>query len=184
MRRVILTAGWLTLAALAGLVGPGTFRAALPAAEGKTPPVFRLPDPAGKEWLLSDFTAGGKAVVVLFVGTQCPINNAYMPRLAELHRAYAEKGVRFVAINSNAHDTTARIAAHAKDHKIPFPVLKASANVGAAQFGPRRTPEVFVLTPDRRVAYQGRIDDQFGINYKRAPPTRRDLAEALDEILA
>ena len=33
--------------------------------------------------------------------------------------------------------------------------------------------------------YQGRIDDQFGIGYRRpGKPTRRDLAEAIDEVLA
>src|SRR5262249_42454145 len=41
----------------------------------------------------------------------------------------------------------------------------------------------FVLDANRAIRYQGRIDDQFGVGYKRTAPTRRDLAEALDEVL-
>src|SRR5439155_17059463 len=34
------------------------------------------------------------------------------------------------------------------------------------------------------VRYQGRIDDQFGVGFQRPRPTRRDLAEAIEELLA
>jgi peroxiredoxin len=132
---------------------------------------------------LGDFKAK-KAVVVVFIGTECPINNAYMPRLAELAKAYADKGVAFLAINSNCNDTPPQIAGHAKKYDLPFPVLRDPANVVADQFGAKRTPEAFLLDGSRHVVYQGRIDDQFGVGYKREAPTRRDLAEAIDEVLA
>src|SRR5439155_3409416 len=120
-----------------------------------------------------------KAVAVVFLGTECPINNAYLPRLAELHKTYANRGVQFVAINANCQDTAPRIAAHAKKHEIPFPVLKDEGNLIADQLGAQRTPEVVLLDGARRICYRGRIDDQFGIGYKRPAPTRRDLIEAL-----
>src|SRR5204863_5847403 len=68
---------------------------------------FTLPDAAGKPWSLRT-SPDAKAIVVLFLGTECPINNAYVPRLAELHKDYAGKGVQFVAINSNHQDTAER----------------------------------------------------------------------------
>ncbi|HEY7315734.1 MAG TPA: redoxin domain-containing protein [Gemmataceae bacterium] len=155
-------------------------------AADKTPrraPVFALKDAADKEWSLKDHLTK-KAIVVVFVGTECPINNAYMPVLAELHKTYAPRDVAFVALNANSQDTPVRVAAHAKEHGIPFPVLKDTANKVADQFGARRTPEAFVLDGSGVIRYQGRIDDQFGIGYKRPAPTRRDLAEALEEVLA
>ena len=157
-----------------------------PAAPAAPPSVadFTLKDvPTDKPVSLGDFKAK-KAVVVVFIGTECPINNAYMPRLAELAKTYADKGVAFLAINSNCNDTPPRIAGHAKKYELPFPVLRDPANVVADQFGAKRTPEVFLLDGSRNVVYQGRIDDQFGVGYKRTAPTRRDLAEALDEVLA
>jgi peroxiredoxin len=144
---------------------------------------FTLMDISGKDWSWKDHSTS-KAIVVLFIGTQCPINNAYMPLLAELHKTYAPRGVTFVAINANCQDTPVRIAAHAKEHGIPFPVLKDTANRVADLFAARRTPEAFVLDANGRILYRGRIDDQFGIGYRRTQPTRRDLAEALDEVLA
>ncbi len=132
---------------------------------------------------LGDFKAK-KAIVVVFIGTECPINNAYMPRLAEMAKAYADKGVAFLAINSNCNDTPPRIAGHAKKFGLPFPVLRDPANVVADQFGAKRTPEAFLLASDGRVLYQGRIDDQYGVGYRSKAPTRRDLAEAIDEVLA
>jgi peroxiredoxin/mono/diheme cytochrome c family protein len=144
---------------------------------------FTLKDSAGKEWSLQD-QRKKKAIVVVFLGTECPVNNAYLPRLAELHKEYEPRGAAFVALNANCTDTPARIAAHAKDHAIPFPVLKDTANVIADRFDARRTPEAFVLDGEGKILYRGRIDDQIGVGFRRPTPTRRDVAEALEEVLA
>jgi peroxiredoxin len=143
---------------------------------------FTLKDTGGQERSLAEYK-DKKAVVVLFLGTECPINNAYLPRLIELNKAYAEKGVQFLAINSNCQDTAERVAKHAKEYGLPFPVLKDEGNV-SDQFGATRTPEAFVLDAERVIRYQGRIDDQFGVGFKRPQPTRNDLTLALDEVLA
>ena len=144
---------------------------------------IRLKDPSGKVWAL-DEPKDAKAVVVVFLGTQCPINNAYMPRLRELHDSYAAKGVAFFAINSNEHDSVDAIRGHAQKHKLTFPVLKDDGQAVAKRFGAERVPEAFVLDAGRLIRYQGRIDDQFGIGYHRPQPTKRFLVEALDEVLA
>ncbi len=150
---------------------------------GKTIANFTLKDTADKDWSLAD-AKDKKAIVLVFLGTECTISNAYLPRLAELHKTYADKGVAFVAINANNQDTVAKITGHAKEYKLPFPVLKDSANVVADKFGAQRTPEIFVLDAKGKVLYQGHVDDQFGIGYKRSGPTRNDLADALEETLA
>src|SRR5689334_11621387 len=95
----------------------------LPASAAERMKPFTLPDTAGKP--VSPLAAKDrKAFVIVFIGTECPINNAYMPRLIALHREFAEQGVAFVAINSNRQDTAGRVAEHAKKHELPFPVLK------------------------------------------------------------
>ena len=144
---------------------------------------FSLPDAAGVTVESSKFK-DAKALVVVFVGTECPISNAYMPRLAELSKEYAGKGVQFLAINANRQDTPGMVAEHAKKNGVPFPVLKDAGNRIADLFGAQRTPTAFVLDGQRVIRYAGRIDDQFGAGFKRSTPTRRDLASALDELLA
>jgi peroxiredoxin len=144
---------------------------------------FTLKDTTGKAVSLASLH-DKKAIVVVFIGTECPINNAYMPRLAELQKSYAPRGVQFLAVNANQQDTAERIAEHAREYAIPFPVLKDEGNHVADLFAAQRTPEAFVLDAEQRIRYRGRIDDQFGIGYKRAQPTERDLVRALDELLA
>jgi peroxiredoxin/mono/diheme cytochrome c family protein len=143
---------------------------------------FSLKDTNGDHVSLSGFK-DKKAVVVVFAGTECPINNQYMARLSELHKVYADRGVQFLMINSNRQDTAERVAEHAKQYAIPFPVLKDEGNRVADLFGAQRTPEAFVLDASGKIRYQGRIDDQYGNLYKRPAPTRRDLVIALDEVL-
>src|SRR6516225_4020429 len=104
MRRYAL---WTTLLAL---LIPTALQAGPPA---KAIGNFRLKTIAGEAWALED-CKDKKAIVVVFIGTQCPVNNAYMARLVELEKAYRDKGTQFVAINSNEHDTPDMIANHAK----------------------------------------------------------------------
>jgi peroxiredoxin/mono/diheme cytochrome c family protein len=150
---------------------------------GKQVTDFTLTDTTGRAWSL-DGLKDRKAVVVVFVGTECPISNAYLPRLAELSRDYEPKGVQLLAVNANRQDSPERVAEHARKNALPFPVLKDGGNAVADLLGAERTPEAFVLDPGRVIRYRGRVDDQNGVGYQRPRPTRRDLAEALDEVLA
>jgi peroxiredoxin len=180
---------YLTLAATIGLSVAGVshvrIQADVPAKERDKPVAgFALKDAGDQKTVsLADFK-DKKAVVVVFTGTECPISNAYLPRLAELHKEYASKGVQFLAVNSNSQDTADVVAAHAKKFEIPFPVLKDDGATVADLLGAKRTPEVVVLDSQRKICYQGRIDDQFGVGYKRGQPTRKDLAVAIAEVLA
>jgi peroxiredoxin len=178
MQRCAFVSG-LSLAIFSGsLVLAGTQTAV-----GKHIDGFTLKDTAGRAVSLEDFK-DKKAVVLLFIGTQCPINNSYMPRLAELSKTYAARGVQFLAINSNCQDTPEKVARHAKEFALPFPVLKDPGNVVADQVGAERTPQAVILDANRDITYSGRIDDQFGIGIKRTQPVRTDLANALDETLS
>ncbi len=144
---------------------------------------FTLRDCRGQPHRLSDWR-DRKLIVVVFLGADCPLAKLYAPRLSELARTYASQGVAFVAINSNQHESPADLARYARQHAISFPVLKDPGNVIADRFGAKRSPETFILDQRRVVRYQGRIDDQYTVSAQRSSPTRRDLAVALEELLA
>jgi peroxiredoxin len=172
----------LLFASLAGGSAPA-HRPLVPPTIGAQVPDVEVKDLAGKHRALSEFKAK-KAIVVVFVGTECPIANLYLPVLAEMHKHYSGEGVQFLAINSNDQDTFAEVVAHARDRKIPFPVLKDDGQRAADAFGARRTPEAFLLDANRTIRYRGRIDDRNGYLYRRDVPTRAELKDALDELLA
>jgi peroxiredoxin len=150
---------------------------------GKQIEGFKLTDFQGAAYELAGFR-DRELVVVAFLGAECPLAKVYGPRLVELAGQYGPRKVAFIAIDANQQDTLAEMAQYARVAKIEFPFLKDPANAVADQFGAVRTPEVFVLDRERKIRYRGRIDDQFGIGYTRKEPHRKDLAVALDELLA
>ncbi len=148
---------------------------------------FSLKSHFGKEYSLHD-AADHDVVVVVFLGTECPLARLYGPRLAELAKKWDRQRVAFLGIDSNQQDSIQEIAAYALRHKIEFPILRDPGNTIADCFSAERTPEVFVLDRDRVVRYRGRVDDQYGfddgVGYQRPAPTRNDLVEAVEELLA
>jgi peroxiredoxin len=174
-----MTRGFTLFALLATAAACGSFGADQPAPI----PNFTLPDQSGKPVSLADFK-DKKAIAVVFIGTECPLVNLYVQRLKELHEEFAKESVAFVAINSNTQDSAEAVAAHAKKHQLPFPVLRDTDQKAADAFKAERTPEAFVIDSTGKVCYRGRIDDQFGIGFQKPQHTRRDLAEALKEVLA
>jgi peroxiredoxin len=196
MRRIILgAAAVVATAAAAAVVGravrspagaaDGPADAASPAASpvGRTVEDFTLRDAHGQPHALSDW-ADCEAVVVAFLGTDCPLSRVYGPRLTDLAREFGPRGVAFVGVNANEQDTLADLAGYARRHEITFPLLKDIDGRVAAGMGATRTPEAFVLDRSRVVRYCGRIDDQYGVGVRRSGPERRDLADALNEVLA
>ena len=147
---------------------------------------FTLDDAGGVSHAL-DKLSDKTPVVVVFLGTECPLAKLYGPRLASLAAEYEPRGVAFLGVSSNRQDTPQEIASYARLHGVKFPILKDLGNHVADQFGAQRTPEAFVLDGKRAIRYCGRIDDQYGLAdgaaFQRKAPTRRDLAVALDELL-
>src|SRR5262245_45355978 len=144
---------------------------------------FSLSDGRGQVHSLSDL-GDKELVVVVFLGTQCPLAKLYGPRLAELAAEFEPRGVGFLSIDANARDSLADIDHFVRTHNIPFPVLQDADHAFADRLAAERTPEAFVLDRARAVRYRGRIDDQLAIGVQRPAPQRRDLAEALTELLA
>ena len=143
---------------------------------------FSAKTPEGKPFSL--FGLRGKTAVVLaFLGTDCPVGNLYAPRLAELSEAYKEKGAAFVGIYSNARDTPEQIAAHAKEFGLKFPVVKDEDNVIADTLLVERTSEVIVLDGLGFVRYRGAIDDQYGVGTRKEAATRNYLKDAIEEVV-
>jgi peroxiredoxin len=173
----------LGLSCTLGLLGGQEAPPAATTAIGKAVANFKLQDYRGAGHSLEDFSKN-KVVVIAFLGAECPLATRYASRLAELAREFEPKEVAFLGLDANQQDGITQIARLAREHHIEFPILKDVGNTVADRLGAQRTPEVFVLDDSRVVRYWGRIDDQYGLSYSRPQPTRRDLAIALEELLA
>lgn len=139
---------------------------------------FSLKNYDGKTFTLSDYK-DAKAIVILFVATQCPISNDYNTRMVKIANEFSEKGVVFLGINSNKKEDVDEIEEHAKSNKFPFPVLKDVNNLIADKYDAQVTPEIYVVNGSLELLYHGRIDD----SRKEADVKSHNLINALNEIL-
>ena len=130
------------------------------------------------------FTNDTDFTVVVFMGWECPLVKQYVPRLNDLQKKFADQGVRFLAVNSNQHDSLAELKYFAKTFELEIPILKDVGNQLADEFGAQRTPEAFLLDAEQNIIYQGRIDDQFTYGRQRDKPVQEFLTTAIQQAIA
>lgn len=145
--------------------------------------VFELNDHAGAKRSLVEWS-DKPVIVVVFLGTECPLAKLYGQKLGEMEAEYAKRGVQFVGINSNQQDTLQELAGYGTKFGVKFPLLKDPGAKVAQRFGATRTPEAFVLDRERVIRYQGRIDDQYGVGSARNQATKTELVDAVESLLA
>jgi peroxiredoxin len=147
-------------------------------------PDFRLPGVDGPIVARDDFR-DGPVLVVMFICNHCPYVQAVEDRIIGLAREYGPRGVQVVGICSNdptdyPDDRPERLRQRWQEKGYGFPYLIDESQDVARAFGAVCTPDIYVFGPDRRLAYHGRIDD----NWKEPGKVkRRELAAALDALL-
>ena len=152
---------------------------------GAKAPNFSLPATDGKTYGLSDFD-DADTLVVFFTCNHCP----YVLGSDELTRQtalkYADKGVKFVAINSNSKNTYPEddfdhMVARMAEKKFPRVYLYDESQEVALAYGALRTPHFYVFDRERKLVYTGR-----GVDSPKDPSkmTVNDLDRALEEHVA
>ena len=151
---------------------------------GDAAPNFALTGADGRTYGLQDF-ADKSIFVVIFSCNHCPYVQAYEDRLITLQRDYVNRGVQLIAINSNddvayPEDSLQNMTARAQATGFNFPYLRDATQQVAEAYGATHTPQLFVFDPARRLAYTGKIDD----NWQNAHAVSRHfLRETLDALL-
>jgi hypothetical protein len=149
---------------------------ARPAAEGVTDLDGRPVDPL----------AGSAAVTVLvFVATDCPISNRYVPELGRLRARFESRGVAFWLVYPTAEESPAAIASHLTEFGLTLPAVRDTRHTLVHRAQVTVTPESAVFLRGGALAYHGRIDDKM-VDFGEARPeaTRHELADAIDAALA
>jgi hypothetical protein len=126
-----------------------------------------------------------QAVVFLFTLTDCPISNRYAPRVNALANEYTARGVRFWLVYPDATETDDEVRLHLTEYGYEVGALRDPDYSLVRLAGATVTPEAAVFVPGGTLAYRGRIDNRHaGYGKTRVRADERDLARALDEILA
>jgi len=151
---------------------------------GGTLPQFSLTDTAGRVHTPAEWS-GTHAVVLVFVSTDCPLSNRYVPELKRLEAAYRPRGVAFYAVQGDATIAEEEVRRHAREFAYTFPYLLDPSEMLASFTGATATPEVAVLSPRGEIRYLGRIDNRLeDYGKERVQVTEFDLKDALEAVLA
>lgn len=149
---------------------------------GSPCPPFALPGVDGRLHAAEDFTAPALLVVVMC--NHCPYVQAVDDRVNALAKAFAGR-CDVVAISPNdaeayPEDSFPAMQARAAAKGYVFPYLFDEDQSVARAFAAVCTPDFFLYDSSRRLAYRGRLDD----NWKDpAAVTREDLREAIEAVL-
>ncbi len=150
---------------------------------GDTVPSFKLTDTEGTTHEVPAAEAPA-ATVLIETCNHCPYVVAWNPRLRAVAEDYAPRGVRFLAISSNdpvryPADSPERMAQFVRDQDWPIPYAFDESQDVARALGAERTPHVFVLDGEQRLAYRGAPDS----DHEDPSQNAAWLRAALDDIL-
>jgi len=161
---------------------------------GSKAPDFHLPATDGKTYSLASFSKA-KLLVIVFTCNHCPTAQAYEDRIIQLTKDYKAKGVSVIAISPNdpnavrldelgytdMGDTFEEMKKRAKNKGFNFPYLYDGKTQSTAKaYGPVATPHVFIFDKERKLRYQGRIDD---VEKPTKTPNTLDTRVAIDALL-
>jgi len=151
---------------------------------GSKCPHFNLPATDGKNYSLDSFS-DKKILVVIFSCNHCPYVQAYEDRIIEIQNDYKDV-LSIVAISSNEtvnypEDSFEKMKERAEQKGFNFPYLFDETQDVAKEFGATHTPEIFLFDEDRKLAFHGKIDD----NWQDPKNVKsKYLRNAIEELIA
>jgi peroxiredoxin len=178
-----------TLTILTSLIATAVFAADAPPV-GSAAPDFSLPDAKGDSHSLSQYK--GKYVVLEWFNPECPFVKKHYgsDNMQKLQEQYTSKGVVWLTIDSNAPGTEGsitpeqaqKITASWKTHQTAL-LLDPEGKAGRA-YGAKNTPNMVIINPEGKIAYEGAIDSKASPNPADIPSSTNYVKAALDQSLA
>ena len=157
---------------------------------GSAAPDFSLTDAKGKTRSLSEYK--GKYVVLEWFNPECPFVKKHYGsgNMQKLQQEYTGKGVVWLTIDSNAPGTEGNLTPEEaeqvmtswKTHQSAL-LLDPAGKAGRA-YGAKNTPNMVVIDPQGKIAYEGAIDSKATPNPADIPNSTNYVKAALDESLA
>jgi peroxiredoxin len=151
---------------------------------GTSAPDFTLNGVDAKTYSLDTFR-DKKVLVILFICNHCPYVKAIEDRIIQLQRDYVSKSVQLVGICSNdatdyPDDSAESLKKRWIEKDYRFPYLVDESQAVAKSYGAVCTPDIYVFNETRKLAYHGRLDD----NWQESSKVKhQDLREAIEKLL-
>ena len=163
-------------------------------AVGSPAPDFSLPGIDGKTHTLAEY-GKSQLLAIVFTCNHCPTAQLYETRIKKLVDDFQSKNVAFVAIEPNdpqairlselgytdVSDSLADMKIRAAYRHFNFPYLyDGDTQAVSRAYGPKATPHIFIFDKDRKLRYEGRVDDSQRASLVKSS----DARNALEALLA
>lgn len=161
---------------------------------GESAPDFELVGTDEEKHTLKDY-AGADLLMIAFLSNHCPTSQAVEGRIKKLVKDYKGRGLQLVAINPNDpaalrpdelgyskyNDSFPEMKRHAKEQDFTFPYLyDGETQKTSLAYGCLATPHVLLFDKERKLRYQGRLDDsRYADESNVTAPDARNAIEAL-----
>jgi peroxiredoxin len=161
---------------------------------GSAAPDFSLPGIDGKTHKLDDYKSS-QLLAIVFTCNHCPTAQLYETRIKKLVDDFQTRNVAFVAIQPNdpqairlselgytdVSDSLDDMKIRAEYRHFNFPYLYDGETQAVSRaYGPKATPHVFIFDKERKLRYEGRVDDSQRASIVKS----QDARNALEELLA
>ena len=151
------------------------------------PPDLALTDLSGHIVPLVNSTQA-RASIFVFIRTDCPISDRYLPELERQQRQAVATGVEFALVFVDATESSGAIAAHLRSFNYAGRVIRDDRHTLVRLAGAKTTPEAAAFVHEHgvpRLVYRGRIDNRY-VDFGRMRPsaTDHDLVDVIDALEA
>jgi thiol-disulfide isomerase/thioredoxin len=161
---------------------------------GSHAPDFSLPGVDGNIHKLNDYSAS-KVLIIVFTCNHCPTAQLYENRIKKLADDYRNKDVSLVAIQPNnpnairldelgytdVSDGLDEMKIRSAYRHFNFPYLYDGETQSASRaYGPKATPHVFIFDQERKLRYEGRVDN----SQRESLVKTQDARNAIEALLA
>jgi peroxiredoxin len=161
---------------------------------GSPAPAFSLPGIDGKTHQLSDYKSS-RLLAIVFTCNHCPTAQLYETRIKKLVDDFQAKSVAFVAIEPNdpqairlselgytdVSDSLEDMKIRAGYRHFNFPYLYDGDTQSVSRaYGPKATPHIFIFDQERKLRYEGRVDDSQRASLVKS----QDAKNAIEALLA
>jgi len=132
------------------------------------------------------FTPSGKANVLVFISSDCPISNGYAPEIQQICADARAKGVPCTLVYEDASIDEAAVRLHRDQYRYrDISTVIDTDGAIARRAKATVTPEAVVIGSGGALKYRGRVDNKYdAIGKPRRVVTVHDLRDAIAAVIA
>lgn len=152
---------------------------------GTLAPDFKLIDAKENQVFLLNNLNLQKGFVIAFICNHCPYVIHILPKFMEVAKEYAQKGIAFIAINSNdaeqyPTDSFENMQKAVTEYNFPMPYLYDESQEVAKAYDAACTPDIYLFNNKKELVYRGQFDAS---RPGKGMPDGKDLKIAMNALV-